>query len=807
MFTSSKKLFTSCITLVLGLSFVYTPVSAVALTIDQINAIISLVRSFGVDESVIKNVDDSLNGRTPTVTVDTNVQPVAFCYNWNKDLTVGSGGDDVKALNEALSQEDISDRIASEVNHFDENTAGHMVAFQKKYGIRQTGYVGPMTRAKLNRLYGCKVSIQPPPPVTAPITFLNPKEGEVVPLGKPYQINWVGFWSGNDVFDITEFALNGKDLLATNITQAAAGCEGYGKGVCSYMWTPNVASSNFSLSVTDQRGTGSAGYSGRFAVGNPTSNRPPVISGVDAPTTLKANETGTWTVRASDPENGALSYSVSWGDRKSSVGTPGFSGPDMVIPQFQQTATFTHSYASAGTFTPIFIVYDNAGQTAQTSVTVRVEDVSVQPSITVLLPNGGETWAKGTTQTIKWQHPFPTPPPCPATGSCPVTAAPYRVYDLKLAPYYSPCTGSICPAYAYRAPYTIAKGVYGASYEWGVGKILDDLETGFAPAGAYTVRVCQSGTEVCDSSDNYFKITTPTTAASKPLVCGTYGDFNADGAISQVDIDLLRAHILQTKYLSEKAQTNADLNNDGNITTLDITYITGYLSGTQSTFPVCAVVQPQPSLTVTSPNGGSFQTGTLQKIQWSVSNINFDRIQISVGSPSPFSERQLYDRVSQIDYLSNTATSFDWNVPSSLTSDFNSTSFYIKISALKSDSAGYQVVATAKSPTFTITAPVTAPSKPLVCGSIGDVNADGVISLADNDLARTFILGTAVPTDAQKTAADVNKSGAITSLDLSLVNAYILGTVNTFGACSTATSTESSLSASALESAWSALGH
>ena len=38
---------------------------------------------------------------------------------------------------------------------FGDNTASAVVQFQGKYNIRQTGTVGPLTRAKLNSLYGC----------------------------------------------------------------------------------------------------------------------------------------------------------------------------------------------------------------------------------------------------------------------------------------------------------------------------------------------------------------------------------------------------------------------------------------------------------------------------------------------------------------------------------------------------------------------------------------------------------------------------------------------------------------------------
>lgn len=98
-----------------------------------------------------------------------------------------------------------------------------------------------------------------------------------------------------------------------------------------------------------------------------STNRPPVINGTTAPSSLKVGETGTWTVRASDPENGPLSYSVDWGDN------------GIYANNLSQTSTFTHSYNSFGTYTVRFTVTDSAGLTAQTSMTVSVSDLTPTP--------------------------------------------------------------------------------------------------------------------------------------------------------------------------------------------------------------------------------------------------------------------------------------------------------------------------------------------------------------------------------------------------------------------------------------------
>ena len=99
----------------------------------------------------------------------------------------------------------------------------------------------------------------------------------------------------------------------------------------------------------------------------------PSISGITAPTVLKTGQTGTWSVRASDPQNGSLSYSVDWGE--SSQGLTA-----LLTPISSQTSTFTHSYANPGVYTVKFTVSNSAGDTVST-VTVHVVGATAQAPI------------------------------------------------------------------------------------------------------------------------------------------------------------------------------------------------------------------------------------------------------------------------------------------------------------------------------------------------------------------------------------------------------------------------------------------
>jgi hypothetical protein len=96
-------------------------------------------------------------------------------------------------------------------------------------------------------------------------------------------------------------------------------------------------------------------------------NHTPNISGITAPTVLAVGQTGTWDVRASDPQNGNLTYSVDWGD---AVARPfALMAP---LQPFVQTSTFTHAYAAAGDYTVTFTVNNDAGLTTTSKVTVHI---------------------------------------------------------------------------------------------------------------------------------------------------------------------------------------------------------------------------------------------------------------------------------------------------------------------------------------------------------------------------------------------------------------------------------------------------
>jgi hypothetical protein len=234
----------------------------------------------------------------------------------------------------------------------------------------------------------------------------------------------------------------------------------------------------------------------------------PVVSGVNGPQSLSVNQQGSWTVSASSPNGGNLSYSVTWGDEQM-LGIRSGSASSIYFPQ--QSASFTHTYSRTGTFAPIFTVTNNNGQSAQTTLSVNVVNGPViMPTpavITVFSPNGGETWVKGTTQNISWQD-------SASVLTHTITLVPFNVTPSCIV---TPGRAVACPSFiSYLTPVTIAN-IQGSSFNWFVGQTLDNSTV---PDGTYTIQICQTGTTFCGSSNNFFNVVsgmTPTATVSAYL--------------------------------------------------------------------------------------------------------------------------------------------------------------------------------------------------------------------------------------------------------------------------------------------------
>jgi hypothetical protein len=216
---------------------------------------------------------------------------------------------------------------------------------------------------------------------TYPITVIAPQAGDIVKVGTPTRIDWGAFGNADNsaIFDITEFTDQGKGLLAEGITQEKAGCPGYGKGVCSYIWTPAYASSKYQLAVV-QRGTQNVGYSGSFSV--VPVDKLPLSASCSATAT---GSTITWYASAA---GGSGTYTYSWNIYNDVVGYPAGS---------TSSSKVTTTYGSSGTKQANIRISDNAGSTAYAScsgIIDTVESSVISPSLSTYtwVASDSNTW-------------------------------------------------------------------------------------------------------------------------------------------------------------------------------------------------------------------------------------------------------------------------------------------------------------------------------------------------------------------------------------------------------------------------------
>ena len=285
----------------------------------------------------------------------------------------------------------------------------------------------------------------------------------------------------------------------------------------------------------------------------------------------------------------------------------------------------------------------SVGESLVSAHLARKAGISIQPSITVTSPNGGEVWQVGSTQTIKWSG-----------GN--TTDRMRIILDTS-------------PNFAYSQ---IADVTNTGSYNWVVPNII----------AKFYVRVCtltlSNLPNQCDTSDSPFSIVAGTqsllTAYSATLignqstyVAGQTIKFSVKGVASDGSAGVpgkgfnvqawMQNSNFQTVQINGAYQSfNANYNSSTGYWDVTMTapsdtsqtykieaafYCSNSSSGCSSgqinksfTFTVPSATQP--SITVTSPNGGEmWQVGTTQTVKWttqSLSSSAFVNIEIQKGS-------------------------------------------------------------------------------------------------------------------------------------------------------------------------------
>jgi hypothetical protein len=159
--------------LILLTAVLISPVFVRAATIEELTALINSLKA------QLQQLESQLSQAQQGTT--------AWCHDFNVNLKMGDSGYEVSNLYSALFKNGlVEERSSNFTNNFDEYVASAVSGFQEKYrdeiltpvGLKHgTGFVGKLTRAKLNKLYGCGGNAIPnPAPTPKPVACV--KEGE-----------------------------------------------------------------------------------------------------------------------------------------------------------------------------------------------------------------------------------------------------------------------------------------------------------------------------------------------------------------------------------------------------------------------------------------------------------------------------------------------------------------------------------------------------------------------------------------------------------------------------------------------------
>ncbi len=345
------------------------------------------------------------------------------CFLLNRSLTNGSQGDDVRSLQEYLKSEGYFSMNAT--GYFGPVTGKAVSAWQQSQGLSSVGAVGPMTRARLTERCNGWSPTPTPPPSSDTTLKASPTSGSA-PLKTTFSTWLSGFRAPGVSYEL-DFG-DGSSVVPTSCLAPADACIEPGKDTHTYIQngtytavlyrTTNPCGGNpLCMAPVSREAIGKATvfvgekactleynpvcgqkqiicikapcnpieqtYGNMCALeadgatllhkgecGTSSGNLAPVISSLSGPTTLTLSEEGTWSIKATDPENGTLSYEITWGDEIAKYDSMmGASAPQEMTTQ---TTTFTHRYTRTGTYTIIVVVRDESGNEAKTTTTVKV---------------------------------------------------------------------------------------------------------------------------------------------------------------------------------------------------------------------------------------------------------------------------------------------------------------------------------------------------------------------------------------------------------------------------------------------------
>jgi hypothetical protein len=190
---------------------------AASLTSSQVQSILSLLSSFGADSSTIANVQSSLTGGTPSSTTSGSTTTSSSSYTFTRDLTVGSTGADVMALQNALITKGYL-TTAKATNYFGALTKAAVIKWQKAAGVTPAaGYFGAKSRAAFGGTSSSSTTTTTTTTTGTTTTGAGTGTGLKVSLSPTTPNNTV-LVQGQGIGDLADFVFSNPTAAPINVT-------------------------------------------------------------------------------------------------------------------------------------------------------------------------------------------------------------------------------------------------------------------------------------------------------------------------------------------------------------------------------------------------------------------------------------------------------------------------------------------------------------------------------------------------------------------------------------------------------------